>query len=282
MSQNKDCFDYIMPYHVSLGSSLGTTLSEPEGSGILVKFSVQSEQGSIPVYGVLTAAHVLEIINLLPDPKAGYAFIGLLKPSDRQGNQHASICPVDFLISKFDNKYFRYLKQNQHGDLYCEQDIAFISIARHGYLPQNDVINNSTFYDLDSPPILCPIKKHSLPMVFFKGACCDSEIKNGVLNTNIYVTNGGMIKQYPKSKILYHDIPIHCEQSMKGSSGAGLWLCVYDEDDSVKTLLQGIIVKQKADLQNHCIYGVQALDISYVYECFLPQLKLDCITHNFV
>ncbi len=40
MEFSKDYFDYIRPYHTSLGSEFGADKTYPIGSGTLVKFSI--------------------------------------------------------------------------------------------------------------------------------------------------------------------------------------------------------------------------------------------------
>lgn len=65
MTQPKDPFDYILPHLVSIGSSLGTELNAPEGSGILIKFVMQINGVDTQVYGILSASHVIEEINLI-------------------------------------------------------------------------------------------------------------------------------------------------------------------------------------------------------------------------
>ncbi len=272
MEITKECFEYILPYHVSLSSSLGDKLLPPDGSGIFVTFSVSSRSGIIPIYGILTAGHVVEKIELITHKKHGGCFIGLSKPCNCLGNTiYTSTYPIDLILWEFDRKYCRYLTQHQHGkEPFYERDISFIGLGSGEFLLQNELIQKSTFYNLDAP--IEP--KHSWPMVFFRGACLDSEIEDGTLNTEIYVAKKGEFKRYSKSKIPYLEISNPIDKSMSGASGSGLWMVCRD-NGAINMSLRGIIVGQTdvIDPEDFGNRKILALDIFYIYEIFLPLLK---------
>jgi hypothetical protein len=272
MSENlqstKDPFDYILPNHISIGSSLGKELEAPEGSGILIKFLTPINGVPTQIYGILTASHVIEKINLIFNKKINGVFIGLSKPTDRFGGTFAITHSIEFIYHIIDKSYCRKIMQNHKiDDKYeNERDIAFICLSVGKVLAANDLFANSDFFDLDTNPVLDLPKKHDYPFVFFKGACNDNQVQNKILNTELIIETGGTIKKYPKSKILYHEIQNTKQRSLNGASGAGLWMFHLNTDNQVTKTLKGVLVETKED-------NILAIDISYINEIFLPSLK---------
>lgn len=270
MVNNKDAFDYILPNIITIGSSLGEILDIPEGSGTLVKFVLKINEEPHLIYGILSASHVVEKINLIRNIKFNADCIGLIKPIDRAGKTSSETYPIKFLYIAIDRSHFRRLAQNHRVEekYENERDIAFICLGIDKPIIQSELINNSQFFNLDTNPILDLPKKHNYPFVFFKGACLDRlvNVQDRILATELVCEMGGIQKQYPKSKILYHEIPNTTGRSMKGASGAGIWMFNKNSNNEVTKILKGVIVEGGIEASD-------AIDILYIKNVFLPDLE---------
>ncbi len=152
---NKDPFDYLQPYIVSLGEVKKT----PIGSGTLVQFSVADTM----TYAVLTATHVLEDLGLLDyirseENSYAYPSICLSKPINRNGDVVGSVYKPGF-ATELDAKHYRHLKQNHRKDsgnkIYYERDMALL-ILEIGHLSKCDLTDHSSFFDLDHCKLQVP------------------------------------------------------------------------------------------------------------------------------
>ena len=262
----KGPFDYILPYHVSIGIPSLT----PLGSGTLVKFSICG--GSITIYGILSAGHVaLDLINHEHFKKN---LIGLYKPSSRDSNTLGAKCSICLIYGEIDKSCGQSLMQN-HKTFNSERDVAFIVIGINA-IPKVDLFKDSEFYDLDAQikPDLQNID--SAPLVLFRGACLDSEIKNETLKTGIHIVTKYEIKTYRTSKIIYYDMIYPSSEPLNGASGAGVWTFYRISDEHIKMLFRGIIVGQTIDYEENNLSRIDAIDLSYIQNSFFPKLKKYC------
>lgn len=270
MQEVKDPFDYILPHLVSIGSISDGILLPPSGSGTFIKFTVSINGTQIELWGIATAIHVLEEINFAFNKNLKGELVGLTKPSDRLGNSYSAFHGIKFIFCDFDKKHYRELVQGHEAsapDRYLiERDIAFICLGIGSMPGESDLIKNSLFYDLDINPLIDLPKKHDQPYVFFRGACLDNEAQDNRLSTELIIEYGGTIKRYPKSGIIYHEIPNTKNRSIKGASGTGLWMFCENRSDEIIKTLKGIIVAGNQETTH-------AIDISYIYDDFLPKLK---------
>lgn len=199
--------------------------------------------------------------------KTEHKKIILSKPIDRSGETCGALWTVA-CVTKLDLKHYRHLHQNypENYNKY-ERDMALLILL--GQYPKNDIIKNSLFYDLDTNRQL-PILPNNFQYHFFQGASSDSEIKNDdILNTGMRVASNGQKKVLPRSKLEILDIPLNENYSLKGSSGAGLWIfCKINE--TVSPILHGAIVESYVK-QN--ITRVIAINLPYISDDFLPNMK---------
>jgi len=264
----KCLFDYILPNIISIGSSLGKELKIPDGSGTFIKFTIEINQKPIDLYGILTASHVLEKIDLITHYPTYTQCIGLMKPIDRSGDSYAETYPVNFLYTAIDSKHMRAIVANPQINSIDrnERDIAFICLHIGKVNDQSKLISNSDFFDLKSNPMVDLPKIHDQTFIFFKGACSDDLVQDKILSTKLIIEHGGKIKKYPKSNIIYHEIPNSDCIPLNGASGAGLWMFTKDKQDNIIKILKGVIVEGDTKHTN-------AIDISYVTNDFIPALE---------
>lgn len=268
--EQKDAYDYILPYIITIGSSKGEILDIPEGSGVLVRFVLNINEKPHLIYGILSASHVIEKINFIRNLRFNADCIGLVKPVDRLGNTRSETYPIKFVYVDIDKSHYRRLSQNHEvKDNYeNERDIGFVCLGVDKLLVQSDLMNDSDFFDLDSNQTLNLPKEHDQPFIFFKGACIDELVnkEKRTLTTELVIEKGGIQKQYPKSSILYHEIPNTKRYSMKGASGAGVWMFSKNSNNEIITILKAIIVEGGEG-------ATDAIDISHVKQQFLPKLQ---------
>lgn len=273
MIETKDPFDYILPHIVSIGPALEDELLAPYGSGTFVKFLLMLQGKLRQIYGIITASHVIEEIEFLRNFKNKTDYIGVLKPYDRSGNTYNEIHPFRFIYTAVDNSYFRKLVQKHFsGNCKNERDIAFICLGIDKITSQSVLLKESAFFDLNANPKLDLPKEHDGQMVFYKGACLDHLITDRVIATELVIEQGGVQKRYPKSQIAYHQIPNTTNRSMKGASGAALWVFARDTQNEIQKIFKGIIVEGTDSTTN-------AIDISYINGVFLPGLE-DMVNKN--
>jgi hypothetical protein len=152
--------EHVLAHHVSLGGSSDNPdiLSPaPIGSGTFVKFSILDH---MVVYGILTAAHVARWLNFAQSEKG--QFIGLSKLQN--GDTIACSVTFPFIYHIASTDHFH----STSGDGY-RPDIAFIALGINGRLPAHELIENSSFYDLDNNHEL-ELFNQQVFSSFYKGA----------------------------------------------------------------------------------------------------------------
>lgn len=261
---DKDPFDHILPHIISVGNKLES--QSPIGSGTLIKFTASICGISIKVYGILSAAHVVEELEAEQN-----GCIYLAKPKDRSGVVYAEKRSIEGIYYKMDNRYYRMLTQG-HNNLKCrnERDIAFICLGIGNFGPESELMYHSDFFDLDNNQKLEFSRYHTEPLVFFKGACLDELTHDGILETGIIIEYGSTIKKYPRSQIHYHQIPNTraINRPLDGTSGAGVWAFYRDDNDNITKSLIAIVVEGDKNYTN-------AIDLSYVTEVLCPSIERD-------
>lgn len=248
---------HVLAYHVSLGSYLGhTDLPIPTGSGTFVKFSISSHS----IYGILSAAHVVKDLKfgLNGEP----AYIGLSKL--QRGDTAACIAPLLFIYCIASIEGF----QSSSMDAY-KPDIAFIALGIDDDLPEHDLISLSSFYDLDRHIDLI---NPQIASAFFRGSA--PQRPDGLLDTATHIGGGELLKYDDKAKLQYWQVPNHLHKSISGGSGAGFWRFDCSQHIRVPSL-EGIIISEEAESYSY----FEALSPSYLYNEFLPELKIFCREH---
>ncbi|MFW9876421.1 MAG: hypothetical protein ACFFG0_25275 [Candidatus Thorarchaeota archaeon] len=242
--------DPILGYHVSLGNDLGTSRPPPPiGSGIFSKLSISSHI----IYGILTAAHVVKDLILQSKSK-----ICLSKPK----NENTIVCTTSFsfIYCYINNK--KFLDKSRAEYL---PDIAFIALDVDK-IPNNDLIIDSSFYDLDSNIDLV-IDNSKIVSAFFRGA---AEKNNGFLDTCLCIGGKEKLKSDKQTGVQLWEIPNTSNKSISGASGAGFWRfnCKKPQD----IFLGGIIISEDSSKFSF----IRAITNSYIYNNFLPDLKKYC------
>lgn len=251
---------FMLKHHVSLGSSAasdGGKLSPPSGSGTLVKFQVDGKTA----YGILTAAHVLRWAPIIQKRGENRQWLGLMKPS--QGDGVACLCTFRFQYFSAATVHFH----EQDGTAY-RPDVAFV-LLDIDERPQNELFGQSEFYDMDNDSSLSVTEDTKIFSGFFRGACTDAEIKDGVLNTPICLGGGEKIRFDERSAVQYWGIPNKSRQTIKGASGVGFWRFRCDADGLLTKSLAGVVIAERIDCSQ-----IEAMAASYLFDDFLPALKL--------
>ena len=254
----EEASEHILAHHVSLGDSPGdpNLLSPPpNGSGSFVRFSIQED---MIVYGILTAAHVARWLRF--GRNDNHQFVGLSKL--QKGDTIACSVTFPFIYHIAPPEHFHSTSDEGY-----RPDIAFIALGMNQRLPSHELIIDSSFYNLDSNEEL-ELSNRQIFSAFCKGA---GKIRpDGLLNTYIAFGGGETLKFDEKTSIQYWRIPNTSGESIAGGSGAGFWRFIYKNGILYKSL-EGVII---AEGQN-CDY-FEAMETSYLYDSFLPQLKKFC------
>jgi hypothetical protein len=240
----KEASDHVLGHHVSLGVSSGIPsllLPPPIGSGTFVRFALPSGT----MYGILTAAHVIEA--WLETANNGKCIV-LSKP--QKGNTVACSCTGLFIFYTPSKVYVG-----------CP-DIAFIAFGVDEQLPKHELIENSLFCDLDSIDEL-GLSNKQIFSGFFRGAA--EKRADGLLDT--FAALGGGESLISEGCYQYWAIPNTSRQSISGASGAGFWRFLY-EKGILRKSLEGVIIAEGP----HYDY-IKAMAVPYLYETFLPGLK---------
>ncbi|MCB1111224.1 MAG: hypothetical protein H7A37_06790 [Chlamydiales bacterium] len=208
-------------YHVAIGNSKdGNELAIPEGSGTLVTFS----SGPVPIYGVLTAAHVLKKIRYQQTNR-----IGLSK----------AISYFDQL-GCFTNFKYVQLDEKNNSDF---PDLGFICLGC-GESPKHELFDKSAFYDLGSNMQL-PTEDDQVFSTFIKGTSSKSR-PDGLLNTFTAIGGGEKQKRDPSTGCDYWTIPNLLKESIEGASGAGFWR-YKSINNRLHKSLEGVVISQSND-----------------------------------
>jgi hypothetical protein len=230
-------------------------LPAPTGSGTFVKFSIPSHT----IYGILSAAHVVKDLKFGLQGKPSY--IGLSKL--QSGDTIACIAPFSYI---YGIAAIEGLKSNT-GDAY-KPDIAFIALGIDNQLPEHDLINRSSFYDLDGHIDLV-VHDSQIASAFYRGAA--PKRPDGLLNTAVHIGGGELLKYDDEAKLHYWQVPNELHKSISGGSGAGFWRFDCNKPIRVPSL-EGIIISEEAETYSY----FEALSPSYLYDDFLPKLKDVC------
>jgi hypothetical protein len=243
--------EYVLKYHVSLGSYLGSSeLPPPIGSGTFVKFNTLTHV----VYGILTAAHVVKDLKFgLPGQPA---FIGLSKLQ----NGDTIACSVSFQYIDACVEIEGFHSESDDG---YRPDIAFIALGIDGR--NHELITESLFYDLDTNHGLV-MDDPKIASAFYRGAA--PKRPDGLLDTAVCIGGGERLRFDDKANLQYWVIPNDTNKSIAGASGAGFWR-FQCEKQQITPSLEGIIISEERS--NYSYF--EALAISYLHEGFLPKLK---------
>ncbi len=244
---------HVLKYHVSLGSYLGSSELPPSvGSGTFVKFSTLAHV----VYGILTAAHVVKDLKfgLLGQP----AFIGLSKLQ----NGDTIACSVSFQYIHGCVEIEGFHSESDDG---YRPDIAFISLGIDGLLPNQELITESLFYDLDTNKDLI-MYDPQIASAFYRGAA--PQRPDGLLDTSVCIGGGERLRFDDKANLQYWEIPNDTNKFIAGGSGAGFWR-FQREKQQITSSLEGVIISEERS--NYSYF--EAMSTSYIYEAFLPELK---------
>lgn len=254
-----DATSSILRHHISLGSSVspdGNQLGPPRGSGTLVSFDVDGKRA----YGILTAAHVARWIPIIKKKEESQEWIGVMKPSEGQGC--ACLCPFRFWYFSASTDHF----YEQTGISY-RPDLAFILLGIDEH-PKHELFEQSEFYDMDND-ISFPVEENSLVSSgFFRGACEETEIKDGILNARMCFGWGEKIRFDSRAFVQYWEIPNINHQTMRGASGAVFWRFRYNENGNLIKSLAGVVTAESAECDL-----IEAIAASYIFDDFLPNLK---------
>jgi hypothetical protein len=254
----EEASEHILSHHVSLGDSPGDPLllsPSPNGSGTFVRFAIT--EGMI-VYGILSAAHVAKGLKF--GRNDAHQFVGLSKL--HKGDTVA--CSVTFPFI-----YYIASLEDFHstGNKGYRPDIAFIALGINQRLPSHEMLAESSFYDLDGNEEL-ELFNNQIFSAFYKGA---GKIRpDGLLDTYVAFGGGETLKFDEKSGVQYWRIPNTGKESIAGGSGAGFWRFI-DKNGMLRRSLEGVII---AEGQNFDYF--EAMETSYLYFTFLPQLKQFC------
>ncbi len=248
--------EYVLKYHVSLGSYLDSSeLPPPIGSGTFVKFSTLAHV----VYGILTAAHVIKGLKfgLLGQP----TFVGLSKLQ----NGDTVVCSASFQYIYGCVEIEGFHSESDDG---YRPDIAFIALGIDDRLPNHELITESLFYDLDTNKGLV-IYDSQIASAFYRGAA--PQRPDGLLDTAVCIGGGERLRFDDKANLQYWEIPNDTHKSIAGGSGAGFWR-FQCEKQQITPSLEGVIISEKRS--NYSCF--EALATPYLYEEFLPELKEFC------
>lgn len=254
----EQAIEHILAHHVSLGDSPGKAemiSPPPNGSGTFVKFSIQED---IIAYGILTADHIARWLKF--GKNDNHQFLGLSKLQ----NADTIACSVTFFFTYHIVPIEELHSPSGYG---YRPDIAFIALGINGRLPNHELINDSLFYDLDSNQEL-ELFNTQIFSAFYKGA---GKIRpDGLLDTCVEFGGGETLKFDEKADLQYWQVPNTSGDSIGGGSGAGFWRFLYKNGTLYKSL-EGVIIAEG----EKCDY-FEAMETSYLYNTFLPQLKKFC------
>ena len=250
--------EHVLTHHVSLGGASSNPAFPspiPDGSGTFVKFSISCNQ---IVYGILTAAHVARWLKFGQNEKG--QFVGL----SRLQNGDTIACSVTF-------PFIYHVASKHHFHLTSKEgylpDIAFIALGLNKYLPVHELIENSSFYDLDDNKEL-ELCNQQVFSSFCKGA---GKLRpDGLIDTCITFGGGEFLKFDEKIGCQYWEIPNTSGSSIAGASGAGFWRFIF-ENGILRKSLEGVIIAE-GDGYDY----IEAMETSYLYDSFLPELKKYC------
>lgn len=250
---------HVLKYHVSLGNHLGgSELPPPIGSGTFVKFSIPSHT----IYGILTAAHVIR--NLKLEETEQPAFVGLSKLHN--GETIACSAPSSYIHCYAEIKGFA----SPSADGY-RPDIAFILLGIDECLTDQELITNSSFWDLDANVSLV-INDRQIASVFYRGAA--PKRPDGLLDTAVCIGGGEILKFDDQAHLYYWEVPNTSNKSIRGGSGAGFWRFDCNKQTIVASL-EGVVISEESFTYSF----FEAMSPSSLYDDFLPKLK-DYCSHN--
>lgn len=250
---------HILAYHVSLGSYLGSSvLPPPCGSGTFVKFAIPSHT----VYGILTAAHVVKELKF--GMKGQPVLIGLSKLLN--GDTIACASPFFYIHACASIEGFNSTSNNAY-----RPDIAFIALGIDDQLPKHELIDSSSFYDLDGHTDLVE-HDPQIASAFFRGAA--PQRPDGLLDTAVHIGGGELLKRDNPFDTPYWSIPNTSNKSIAGGSGAGFWRFDCGKELITKSL-EGVIISEEETTYSF----FEAMASEYIYGTFLPELKSYCVNN---
>lgn len=254
----EEASEHILMHHVSLGGSSGEPDSElplPDGSGTFAKFSVSVHT----IYGIFTAAHVARGLKF--GRNMGREFIGLSKL--QKGDTVACSVTFPFIYHIASVEHF-----HSSSDESYRPDIAFIALGIDGCWPQHELIENSSFYDLDANQQLglCDQRMFS---AFYRGAA--GKRPDGLLNTFAAIGGDEVLRYDEKIGVHYWEIPNTSGESIAGGSGAGFWR-FRNEEGTLHKSFEGVVTAE-----SQAFNSIEAIATPYFYDDFLPNLKKFCL-----
>ncbi|MBX9923361.1 MAG: hypothetical protein K2Y01_04565 [Rhabdochlamydiaceae bacterium] len=190
------------------------------------------------------------------------ALVGLSKLLN--GDTVACACPFFYIHACASIEGF-----NSTSNKAYRPDIAFIALGIDDQLPKHELIDSSSFYDLDAHVDLV-VHDPQIASAFFRGAA--PKRPDGLLDTAVHIGGGELLRRDNPFDSPYWNIPNTSNKSISGGSGAGFWRFNCGKE-LITQSLEGVIISEEEATYSF----FKAMSSEYIYNEFLPDLKNHCV-----